>query len=341
MKSNLKSIFDSLHPTPTKKLNDHILIIDALNTFIRNFATVNFINQQGNHIGGLAGFLKSLGYLVRTHSPTRVLLVFDGKGSTINRKNIDPDYKKNRNLTKITNWDIHESKEAERESMADQIHRLIQYLQCLPVQIVMIDKIEADDVIAFISKLYSEYGKKATIVSSDKDFLQVVDKNISVYSPTKKKTYTVELVKEEYNVLPKNFLLYKTLVGDQSDNLPGVNKIGPKTVLKLFPDFISKEYTITEMFNICENHFQKNKKYLDILQQRNRVEVNYKIMNLIELDLSDNEIFQIKAILEENITPLNTLAFEMIYQADNMNATVSPNILSWLEVFRYLTTLRK
>ncbi len=86
-----------------RKLNDHILVIDAMNTFIRNFTMINLMNPQGSHVGGLVGFLKSLGFLVRTFEPTRVVVVFDGPGSTAARKNINSDYKANRQLTRITN----------------------------------------------------------------------------------------------------------------------------------------------------------------------------------------------------------------------------------------------
>ena len=228
-------ILNKIQKSEPRKLNDHVLLIDSMNLFIRNFSMINYVNVQGHHVGGLAGFLKSLGYLVRTINPTRVVLVFDGKGSTINRKNIDPEYKGNRNLARITHWEVFDTKEQEKDSMAEQIDRLIDYLHCLPVYLLSVDKVEADDVIGFLSNGFSRRKSKVTIVSSDKDFLQIVNDYTQVYSPVKKKYYDPKAVFEEYGVLAKNYLLYKALMGDQSDNLTGVKGLGPKGLLKLFP----------------------------------------------------------------------------------------------------------
>lgn len=341
MKSNHNDLLEKLQPKPPRKLNDHVLLVDALNTFIRSFATVNYINPQGNHIGGLAGFLKSLAYMVRIHEPTRVVIVFDGRGSTVNRKNIDPSYKAQRSLTRITNWEIYEDKDAERESMSTQIERLVEYLQCLPVQVVSIDKVEADDIIALIAKIFSQNNRKATIVSSDKDFLQLVDSNIEVYSPIKKKHYTQPLVVEEFKTTPNNFLIGKAILGDQSDNLPGVNKVGPKTLHKLFPNLSTTDITLEGVFEECERKHETNKGYLAILNQKDRVETNYELMNLRDPNVPDYEIETVKQLLLESNTTLNTMAFEMLYESDNMNASIAQNITSWLEAFRNLTTFKK
>ena len=119
----------------TESLNKHdrVLLIDGLNLFFRNFAMLNFVNEDGVHVGGLGGFLRSLGTLVNRIQPTSVYVVFDGVGSTVNRKNLLPEYKSNRNLTRITNWDIFESLDDEHAAKIDQIVRLIHYLQCLPI----------------------------------------------------------------------------------------------------------------------------------------------------------------------------------------------------------------
>ena len=168
-----------------RRLNDNILVIDAMNTFIRNFTMINLMNPQGSHVGGLVGFLKSLGFLVRTFDPTRIIVVFDGPGSTASRKIVNSDYKANRNLSRITNWEMYDNKDQEYASMSAQIERLVEYLHMLPVDLLAINKVEADDVIAFIAKEFSD--SKVTIVSSDKDFMQVVNDNVRVHSPIKKK----------------------------------------------------------------------------------------------------------------------------------------------------------
>ena len=78
--------------------HERVLLIDGLNLFFRNFAMMKMVNQDGAHIGGLGGFLRSLNYLVNQLQPTSVYVVFDGAGSSMNRKNLLPEYKSNRSI---------------------------------------------------------------------------------------------------------------------------------------------------------------------------------------------------------------------------------------------------
>ena len=76
--------------------NSKVLIVDSLNTFLRSFVAIHHMNTQGNHIGGLTGFLKSIGSVIRHVEPTRVILVFDGVGGSTNKRYLYPEYKANR-----------------------------------------------------------------------------------------------------------------------------------------------------------------------------------------------------------------------------------------------------
>ena len=186
------NLVNKLEQKPARGFDDDILILDGLNTLIRGFSANRTITADGVHVGGLQGFLKSLGSMVRKFSPTRVLVVWDGIGGAQNRKNIDEHYKANRAHTSVIHYDLYEDKKAESDSIQDQADRLLDYLACLPVSYIKIDKLEADDVIAYVSKLYSKAGRQVTIVSSDRDFLQLIDKHIRVYSPIKKILYDHE-----------------------------------------------------------------------------------------------------------------------------------------------------
>ena len=170
---------------------ERILFIDGLNLFFRNFAVMNMVNPDGVHIGGLGGFFRSLGAMIRQIDPTQVYVVFDGAGSANNRKNINPLYKSGRDLQRITNWDAFDDKQDEDDSKVDQMVRVIQYLKTLPVKTVSIDKVEADDIISYLSGVVINDPKdKAFIVSSDKDFIQLVNDNVIVYRPMEKEYYT-------------------------------------------------------------------------------------------------------------------------------------------------------
>ena len=109
---------------------------------------------------------------------------------------------------------------------------------------------EADDIIADLALGASASGKQVTIVSSDKDFLQLIDGCISVYSPIKKTLYTKENITEELEVLPQNYNIVKALLGDNSDNLTGVKGLGLKTLIKeTWTTDIEKDINLNEEFH--------------------------------------------------------------------------------------------
>jgi 5'-3' exonuclease len=328
-KKFLNQIISSLGEKPTR--NSRVLIVDSMNTFIRSFSTVNLMNPAGHHIGGLVGYLRSVGYAVKTFRPTRVILVFDGLGSTNNKKNLYPQYKANRNTSRVTNWDIFENKVDESEAMVGQMTRLIQYLKQLPVTLISIDKIEADDSIGLITQHFErdKECKEITIMSADKDFYQLISEKTSVYSPTKRKTYKVKDVLEEFEVHPNNYLLYKVLMGDQSDNLPGVRGVGPKKAVKFFPLGDEQEHDIEELYSICEDNLGGNGIYGSVLEFKHQLNINYQLMNLRQPNIAGPDRQSIFESLNEEITNLNIGAFMMLYEADGLRNSIG-NTHSWL-----------
>ena len=112
-----ENILNNLKETPPRELNDHILVVDAMNMLIRSFSLLKAMNPSGSHVGGLVGFLRSLGYVTRIFDPTRVLIVWDGKGGSANRKNVDPNYKAQRATSRITHWGLYDTKEQEMEAL--------------------------------------------------------------------------------------------------------------------------------------------------------------------------------------------------------------------------------
>jgi len=126
--------------------------------------------------------------------------------------------------------------EEEDDSKVDQIVRIIQYLKTLPVKTVSLPGVEADDIIAYLSStLPTKPEDRVFIVSSDKDYLQLVTEQVIVYRPVEKEYYTTDTVKEKFNVPPHNFLLYKLLMGDNSDGITGIKGLGPKGLFKKIP----------------------------------------------------------------------------------------------------------
>jgi DNA polymerase-1 len=334
-------ILNKIEQKPDRKLNDHVLVIDSMNTFIRSFAMLQSMNPKGHHTGGLVGFLRSLGFLMRTIDPTRIICVFDGQASSASRKNINSDYKANRNIKRITNWELFDDKEDEYASMTMQMHRLVEYLQCLPITLISIDKVEADDTISYLAQKFGANNKKVTIVSSDKDFLQIVDENIEVYSPIKKKTYGKKEVQEELGLLPENYLIMKALLGDNSDNLTGIKGLGPKTLLKEFPGLVKDPlFDLIDIHKICNEKLQTKKIFAQILYDFNKVKTNYELMNLLEPRLGDYEIVLILDKIKEPTPSLQTVTFLNMLEADKIEA-LNKNVEGWLEIFRPLSTYKK
>jgi 5'-3' exonuclease len=329
---DLLKLLDDIHEDEDTVLKDEnrILIIDGLNLFLRNFAVLNYINPQGTHVGGLSGFLRSLGSLVKQIKPTAVYIVFDGIGSSLNRKSLIPEYKSGRNVNRV-NANIFEHLDDENESKADQIGRLIQYLQCLPVKILSMDKVEADDIIAFLSVEMTKNEKtQAYIVSSDKDFLQLVDDNITVYAAMEKEFYTPKKVKEKYGIESYNFLTYKVLMGDNSDKIPGIKGLGPKKLPKMFPQlFEDKVCTLDDIFNIAKDNYEKHDVYCRIIMDYEKLKDSKKVMDLGNpiLDLKEKDI--ILNYVKEPAFKFNIPTFITLYNEDGLG-NILKNVEFWL-----------
>lgn len=335
-----EDILDNLKPTPPRALNDHIMIVDAMNMLIRSFSLLKAMNPAGHHIGGLVGFLRSLGYVTRIFDPTRVIVIWDGKGGSGNRQNINPNYKAQRANSRITHWGLYDTKQEETEALVSQLLRTRDYLECLPLQQLSMDKLEADDIIAYIAKQAgtSPRVSKVTIVSSDKDFLQLIDDTVEVYAPVKKKVFNVSNIKEELKVLPENYNIVKALLGDNSDNLAGVKGLGIKTIMSEFPKLLNEETDLDYVFNTCEEKLDSKKIFAKIIHNWDKVETNFQLMDLHESVLDQKEKDTILDLIKSPVPDLQTGAFLHLLEVDQIEG-VTKNTEGWLENFRSLTTV--
>lgn len=338
MNKKYQELFNSLGKEGSRSQNDHVLIIDSMNTFIRSFAMLKTMNPvSGNHVGGLIGFLRSVGYLVRTHNPTRVICVFDGAGSSTHRKNINPEYKAQRIHTRITNWGLFDNKAQEYASMSLQLGRLVEYLQCLPFHLISIDKMEADDIMAHIAQDLGKGSNKVTIVSSDKDFLQIINDNIQVYAPIKKVLITDKNVREHIQVPVENYLVVKALLGDKSDNLEGIKGLGPKTLYKEFPEIMNTPGTgLDYIFEVCESKLEDKLVFAKIIDSWDKVETNYELMNIKDSGLSEKEVGMVESVLNSPVPKLFSGGFLQLLEQDEIEG-ITKNTEGWLENFRHLS----
>jgi 5'-3' exonuclease len=278
---------------------------------MRMYSAVPTMDEEGRHIGGMAGFMKSLGLIVRSFKPSRVIIVFDGKGGSQRRRKLFGEYKANRKpYTRLNRTYDMTTEQQEQENMKFQLVSLLEMLECLPVTIIALDNIEADDTIAYCSELVAKRGGTSIIYSTDKDFLQMVSDNTKVYNPVKKKTFTPEIVLETFGVHPNNFLFYKSLLGDKSDNIGGIRGAGGKTVIKYIPELADPDAQVS--LQLIEQKYasvKKKPKLIEtILAKSAVIERNMKLMDLHDVDISVEAKLKILHKFEAKCPPLDKVA---------------------------------
>ncbi len=321
MKELYKNILNSVEIERNQNIDKHknsrVLVIDGLNTFIRCWTSIPTMNDDGDHVGGVVGVLKSIGYAIRMTQPTRCIVVFDGKGGSQNRKKQFTGYKAQRETNKLRlnrQYADLMNDEDEKESMKRQFVWLNEILNYLPVTTMIYDGVEADDVMAYISTQLLKENEQAVVMSTDKDFLQLVDDKTIVWSPTKKKIYNKKTIKEEFGIESKNLLLYRILDGDVSDNIPGVYGCGIKTVIKRFPEITEDEkLSVEDLFRLCEEKQietkGKVKLYNEIIEAKEQILMNQSLMQLEDPNISGIIKMQVLERFNEEIKPLNKIDF--------------------------------
>lgn len=339
MNQRFLEIFNEISskPRPTDK-DERVLLIDGLNTFFRVSSVMPIISERGEFVGGLVGFMRSIALNIREFNPTRCIIVFDGKGGSSTRRKIYPEYKGNRKMSfsARTIGDYEFTAEDMEQSFKWQLTRLLKYLDCLPIQLLSLENIEADDTIAYIAtQIYQNTDNKIRIISTDRDYLQLVSDKIEVWSPVKKKLYTPEKIIEEFDIHPNNYLLHRCFTGDSSDNIPGVKGVALKTLSKLF-DLKTKEINLSECFEICRKNLNLKKKiHKVILDSEYILERNLKLMSLQDPEIPGHLKLDISRKIHEDIPKIDKYSFKQLIIEDNLE-TEFKNLDTWFYSFNSL-----
>jgi len=211
---------------------EKLVIIDGHNLLFRMFYGMpnKIYTKDGKCVHGTIGFVGGINKIIKEHEPTSLIVVFDSE--EVSAKMEDERYKKNR----ILNF----SHLPDDENPFSQYADILKCLDLLDITHIEMPRQEADDVIGTIAKQF-EKEKQVIIVSTDKDFFQLLNENISVFSPRGKSSvlYTPEVFIEKYTFSPSQYLCFKALVGDSSDNIDGVRGIGTKTATSLLTEYNS------------------------------------------------------------------------------------------------------
>ncbi len=283
------------------------------------------------HTGGIAGFLKSIGYAIKLINPTRVIVVFDGTGGSQKRRKIYPDYKKGRKTKVKFNRTYEElsSSELEQKNLQIELMRLVSYLEVLPVTVMAIDNIEADDTIAYLAEDTFK-DSNVTIMSTDKDFLQLASERVKIWSPVKKKIFGCKEIVDEYGITCNNFIYYRIMEGDVSDNIPGLDGVGIKRVLQAYP-FLGedKQVTMQEIYNYSENYKSKYKIYERVLDNKLLLERNYELMQLKSTCIQSFTQLRIEEIIKKQVPKIDKMTFSRLITEDKMWSNL-PNYMVWL-----------
>ena len=280
-----------------------ILIVDALNLFIRSYVVNPSISKQGQPIGGIVGSLKSLQKISRETKPDKIIFAWDGPGGSRKKKALHKDYKEGRNPLRLNrNVKVLDDKQ-EFENRIWQQLKTFEYLNLCPVIQLMEENVEADDLISFIvqHKQFTDCVK--VIVSSDKDFIQLLDDKTILMRPVQDEILNKNRVLEEFNIHPNNFALARSIAGDKSDNLDGVRGVGLVSLAKKFPILAEQNrYTVDDILEKCETTKVDGKIFESILADKDKVYLNYQIMQLYQPNMSLQAQSKVDYVLE-NFNP--------------------------------------
>ena len=209
-----------------------LYIVDGYSLIYRSyfaFLTHPLTDSEGNNVSAFFGFFNTVFMLIRDYKFDYFVIAMDSKGPTF-RHRMYPEYKANR--------------EAAPQDLHSQVPLIMDALEKLNIPYIAQEGYEADDLIATLAANASRLGVETVMVTGDKDLLQLVDDRVGALRPPKKNQpkYTLfgpEEVKEEFGIAPTQIVDYLSLLGDSSDNVPGVKGIGEKGAVKLLEEYVS------------------------------------------------------------------------------------------------------
>ena len=298
--------------------------------FFRSYAINPSLALSGNPIGGCMGFLKSFQKSIRLTNPDEVIVVWDGAGGSAKKRHINKQYKMGRRVVHMPK-DMHGKLEGqeELENKIWQQSRLFEYLENFPIHQFVFDSVEADDVIAALTQSETLKDYQKVIFSNDRDFMQLCDEFTVLYRPAKDEILNTNRIIEEFKVHPKNMALARAIVGDKSDNLPGVPGVGFGRITQNFA-FLneSKDYTVQDFILKVEEMSMKktNRAMQSILEHKDKIFENYRIMQLYNPSISYQSKQQIEYCLDNNEKHYNMTKFRLMLAEDGF-MTYNWNIL--------------
>lgn len=302
-----------------------LLVIDFLNIFLRHYIVDPSLNFNGDPIGGIQGFLKGLQKIIRETKPDRIVICWDGEGGSKRRKQQNKNYKEGRSPIRL-NRTIKGlvGPQQELENKIWQMSRLSEYLDALPIYQTLLNNTEADDVIAYTVQHEAFAGYKKIILSSDRDFIQLIGEGIILFRPIQKEILNTKRTLEKYGIHPINFALARSIVGDKSDNIAGVKGVGLLTLAKRFP-FLSEArfYTIPEVMDHSRELLTNSAKrlpliYQNIVDNEKLITNNYRLIQLGSPSISIQGKQEIDSLFADKKLLFNKTEFRRLMIQDGL-----------------------
>ncbi len=289
-----------------KVMKKRFLIIDAFGILYRYhfiFLKRPLLNSKGQNVSSINGFLRTYFSLINTYPSKYTAIALDSSRKTF-RSEIYKEYKENR--------------ESMPDDLRSQIPILYELIDALGISKIVVDNYEADDIIGHISEINKKENIKTIIYSPDKDILQLVGKDVNVVASNKDNElieYDAETVKEKRGVYPNQIIDLLALMGDASDNIPGVKGIGEKTAVKLLEEYKTLN-GVYDNIDLIQGKLQEK-----LINDKDNAYMSYKLAtikkNIKELNLDYKEIENNKIDIEKVNKILDDLELKQIREKIN------------------------
>ncbi|CAM3597964.1 DNA polymerase I [Paraphotobacterium marinum] len=288
-------------------IENKLILVDGSSYLYRAYhAYPNFRNSKDFPTGAIYGVLNMLKSLIKQFPSYKLIVVFDAKGKTF-RDDLYPSYKANR--------------EKMPSDLSVQIPLLFEIIELQNIDLISVSGVEADDVIGTLAVKAEKLGYEVVISTGDKDLAQLVTNKVTLINTMTNETLNIEGVKAKYGFGPNLIIDYLALMGDSSDNIPGVQGVGEKTAKSLLAGIGSLEDIYNNLEKIKDLNFRGSKTLAKKLEQeRDMALLSYELATIkIDVEFDDSNVFNAKSQKKSN----NQKQLNAIYEELNFK--------KWLE----------
>ncbi|OUR67539.1 DNA polymerase I [Bermanella sp. 47_1433_sub80_T6] len=264
-----------------------VILVDGSSYLFRAFhALPPLTNSKGNPTGAIKGVINMIRSLITTYPGAKVIVIFDAKGKTF-RNDIYDDYKANRPPMP--------------DDLRCQIQPIHDIIAAMGLPLLVIDGVEADDVIGTLAQQATEQGIETIISTGDKDMAQLVSPHVTLINTMNNEHLDIEGVKNKFGVPPEHIIDYLALMGDKADNIPGVPKVGEKTARGLIAGLGCLEDVYANLDKVKELEFRGAKTLAPKLEEHKEMAELSKVLATIKLDVElDEGIAEIQPLPAQN-----------------------------------------